>query len=150
MGDWLTAEFFHIVIAAFFVGTIVGLTGMGGGALMTPALIFLGVGDASTVVTADLTAAAIYKTGGAVTHAKKGKPNWTLAKWLIIGSVPFALAGPWIIHHIAGSGDELDTLLKKCIGFPLLSAAAPSPLRLLITLRGVRGGAPQAAPDPPI
>ena len=43
------------VIAAFFVGTIVGITGMGGGALMTPALIFLGVGDASAVVTADLT-----------------------------------------------------------------------------------------------
>ena len=57
MGDWLTAEFFQIIAAAFFVGIIVGLTGMGGGALMTPALIFLGVGDASTVVTADLTAA---------------------------------------------------------------------------------------------
>ena len=62
MGDWLTADFFSIIVAAFFVGTIVGLTGMGGGALMTPALIFLGVGGASTVVTADLTASAIYKT----------------------------------------------------------------------------------------
>ena len=65
-----------IVVAAFFVGVIVGLTGMGGGALMTPALIFLGVGGASTVVTADLTAAAIYKSGGAITHARKGQPNW--------------------------------------------------------------------------
>ena len=62
MGGWLTAEFFQIIAAAFFVGIIVGLTGMGGGALMTPALIFLGVGGASTVVTADLTAAAIYKS----------------------------------------------------------------------------------------
>src|SRR4051794_24161498 len=149
MGDWLTSEFFSIIVAAFCVGTIVGLTGMGGGALMTPALIFLGVGDASTVVTADLTAAALYKTGGAVTHAKKGKPNWTLAKWLILGSVPFALAGPWIIHHIAGSGDELDTLLKKCIGFALLFAAATYALRLLINLRRVRGGGPPAGPGPP-
>ncbi len=49
MGGWLTSEFFSIIVAAFFVGTIVGLTGMGGGALMTPALIFLGVGNASTV-----------------------------------------------------------------------------------------------------
>ncbi len=88
MGSWLTAEFFQIIAAAFFVGIIVGLTGMGGGALMTPALIFLGVGGASTVVTADLTAAAIYKSGGAITHAKAGQPNWTLAKWLILGSVP--------------------------------------------------------------
>jgi uncharacterized membrane protein YfcA len=69
MGDWLTADFFSIIVAAFCVGTVVGLTGMGGGALMTPALIFLGVGDASTVVTADLTASAVYKTGGAITHA---------------------------------------------------------------------------------
>ena len=75
MGDWLTADFFSIIVAAFFVGTIVGLTGMGGGALMTPALIFLGVGGASTVVTADLTAAAIYKSGGAITHAREGSPT---------------------------------------------------------------------------
>jgi uncharacterized membrane protein YfcA len=150
MGDWLTSDFFSIIAAAFVVGSIVGLTGMGGGALMTPALIFLGVGDASTVVTADLTAAAIYKTGGAITHAKEGKPNWVLARWLITGSVPFALAGPWIIHHVAGSADDLDTLLKKCIGFALLFAAATYALRLVINLRRVRGGGPVADPDPTI
>ena len=83
MGTWLTSDFFSIIVAAFFVGTIVGLTGMGGGALMTPALIFLGVGSAATVVTADLTAAAIYKSGGAITHAREGKPHLELAKWLI-------------------------------------------------------------------
>jgi uncharacterized protein len=150
MGDWLTGSFFSIIAAGFFVGTIVGLTGMGGGALMTPALIFLGVGDASTVVTADLTAAAIYKTGGAITHAREGAPNWTLARWLITGSVPFALAGPWIIHQLAGSADQLDTLLKECIGFALLFAAATYALRLYVNLRRVRGGAASADPDPTI
>jgi uncharacterized protein len=150
MGDWLNAEFFQIVVAAFFVGTIVGLTGMGGGALMTPALIFLGVGDASTVVTADLTAAAIYKTGGAVTHAREGKPNWTLAKWLIIGSVPFALAGPWLLHRAVGDTGDLDTVLKECIGFALLFAASTYALRLVINLRRVRRGGPDADPDPHI
>src|ERR1044071_9006208 len=64
MGDWLTTDFFSIICAAFCVGAVVGLTGMGGGALMTPALIFLGVGDASTVVTADLTASAVGALGG--------------------------------------------------------------------------------------
>src|ERR1700704_1267850 len=102
MGDWLTADFFSIIVAAFIVGTIVGLTGMGGGALMTPALIFLGVGGASTVVAADLTGAAIYQSGGAPPHPREGKPNWTLAKWLIIGSVPFALLGPFLLHHTVG------------------------------------------------
>src|ERR1700712_2960296 len=107
MGEWLTSDFFSIIAAAFFVGTIVGLTGMGGGALMTPALIFLGVGGASTVVTADLTAAAIYKSGGAITHAREGQPNWILAKWLIIGSVPFALAGPFPLHRFVGGSGKL-------------------------------------------
>jgi uncharacterized protein len=150
MGDWLTGSFFSIIAAAFFVGTIVGLTGMGGGALMTPALIFLGVGDASSVVTADLTAAAIYKTGGAITHAREGAPNWTLARWLITGSVPFALLGPYLIHHVAGSADQLDTLLKECIGFALLFAATTYAVRLYVNLRRVRGGAPAADPDPTI
>ena len=150
MGDWLTADFFSIIAAAFFVGIVVGLTGMGGGALMTPALIFLGVGGASSVVTADLTAAAIYKTGGAITHAREGQPNWTLAKWLIVGSVPFALAGPFLIHNVAGSAAELDILLKKCIGFALLFAAATYALRLWVNLRRTQGGAPPADPDPHI
>ncbi len=150
MGDWLTSDFFSIIAAAFVVGTIVGLTGMGGGALMTPALIFLGVGGASTVVTADLTAAAIYKTGGAITHAREGKPNWVLARWLILGSVPFALLGPWLLHHSVGDSGDLDTQLKKYIGFALLLAAATYALRLVINLRRVRGGGPEADPDPGI
>src|SRR6476646_3646607 len=151
MNDLLTTSFFSILAAGFFVGIVVGLTGMGGGALMTPALIFLGVGDAAAVVTADLTAAAIYKTGGAVTHAREGSPNFALAKWLILGSVPMALLGPWLIHAAAGSEpDSLDTLLKECIGFALLLAASTYALRLYINLRRVRGGAPAADPNPTI
>ncbi len=151
MTDLITATFFSILAAGFVVGVVVGLTGMGGGALMTPALIFLGVGDAATVVTADLTAAAVYKTGGAIVHSREGSPNFSLAKWLIIGSVPMALLGPWIIHQIAGEEpDSVDTLLKEAIGFALLLAAATYALRLYINLRRVRGGAANADPDPPI
>ena len=92
-----TLSALSILVAGFVVGIVVGLTGMGGGALMTPALIFLGVGDTATVVTADLTAAAVYKTGGAVVHAREGSPNLQLAKWLILGSVPIALLGPHVL-----------------------------------------------------
>ena len=149
MHDLITASFFSILAAGFFVGIVVGLTGMGGGALMTPALIFLGVGDASTVVTADLTAAAIYKSGGALMHQREGSPQLDLAKWLILGSVPMALLGPWLIHSIAGSEpDSLDTLLKECIGFALLLAAATYALRLYIHLRRVRGGNHSDDPNP--
>src|SRR3982751_6033001 len=62
-------------IAALLVGIVVGMTGMGGGALMTPALIFLGVGNVASIVTANLTAAAIYKSGGAAVHWRCGSPN---------------------------------------------------------------------------
>ena len=87
-------------VAAFLVGIAVGITGMGGGALMTPALIFLGVGDTSAVVTADLTAAAVSSSGGAAMHWRSGSPNLELARWLIVGSVPMAFIGPFVVNRL--------------------------------------------------
>ena len=140
MGDVLTTTFFAIIAAGFFVGIVVGLTGMGGGALMTPALIFLGVGEAATVVTADLTAAAVYKSGGAIVHQREGTPNLTLAKWLILGSVPIALLGPYLVRWSTDGPDQLDRVLKLCIGFALLFAALTYAFRLWINLRRIRAG----------
>src|SRR5437764_4705673 len=116
-------------IAALFVGIVVGITGMGGGALMTPALIFLGVGNVSSIVTADLTAAAIYKTGGAAVHWRCGSPNLRLAVLLICSSVPMAFLGPHLIRWIT-SGASIDTFLMGCIGIATLLAATTYALRL--------------------
>ncbi len=149
MPDLLTSEAFSIVVAAFFVGVVVGLTGMGGGALMTPALIFLGVGDASAVVTADLTAAAVYKSGGAVVHSRHGAPNFELAKWLILGSVPMAFAGPFLVKAFVDP-DQVETTLKLAIGFALLLAATTYAIRLYIQLRAVRRGTHAGDSDPVI
>ena len=149
MHDLISDAFFSILAAGFFVGVVVGLTGMGGGALMTPALIFLGVGDAATVVTADLTAAAIYKSGGAIVHKREGSPNMRLAMWLIIGSVPMALLGPHLVAWFTDP-EDLDSTLKLCIGFALLLAASTYALRLYINLRRVRGGAPPGDENPHI
>lgn len=151
MNDLITTTFFAVLAAGFLVGIVVGLTGMGGGALMTPALIFLGVGEAATVVTADLTAAAIYKSGGAIVHSREGSPDFKLAKWLIIGSVPMALLGPWLIFQAAGGEPEsLDQLLLICIGFALLFAASTYALRLYINLRRRTSGGKIANPNPKI
>ncbi len=146
---WFSAHGLEIktAIAAFIVGVVVGITGMGGGALMTPALIFLGVGDASTVVTADLTAAAVYKSGGAIVHWREGSPNLRLAGWLIVGSVPMAFLGPHLIGWIA-PGADLENTLKLCIGFALLFAAATYALRLYIQLRRVSDGTHPGEGDP--
>jgi len=149
MNDVLNNDFVPILAAAFFVGIVVGLTGMGGGALMTPALIFLGVGHTASIVTADLTAAAVYKTGGAIVHAREGSPNLTLAKWLIVGSVPMALAGPYLVHAVVDP-DDIDDVLKMAIGFALLLAASTYALRLYINLRRIRAGGDHGDPDPKI
>ena len=149
MIDFFTGDFFSILAAAFFVGIVVGLTGMGGGALMTPALIFLGVGHTSAVVTADLTAAAVYKTGGAMVHAKHGAPNFQLAKWLIIGSVPMAFLGPFLVKAFVDP-DDIDDALKLCIGFALLLAALTYALRLYIQLRSVQRGTHPGWEEPKI
>ncbi|TIC88394.1 sulfite exporter TauE/SafE family protein [Nocardioides sp. GY 10113] len=152
MNEMLTLTALAIVTAGFVVGIVVGLTGMGGGALMTPALIFLGVGggEAATVVTADLTAAAVYKTGGAAVHAKHGSPNFRLAGWLIAGSVPMAFLGPYMVKTLTDSPEDLDHVLKLAIGFALLFAAATYALRLYVGLRQVRRGGSTGDPDPRI
>ncbi|UFN46314.1 sulfite exporter TauE/SafE family protein [Nocardioides okcheonensis] len=139
MQDVVLTTFLAVVAAGFVVGVVVGLTGMGGGALMTPALIFLGVGDAATVVTADLTAAAVYKSGGAIVHKREGSPDLRLAGWLVVGSVPMALLGPHLISWLSPPGD-LDHVLKMCIGFALLFAALTYALRLWVNLARMRRG----------
>ena len=147
MGDWLNVAFFSILVAGFVVGIVVGMTGMGGGALMTPALVLLGVGDTATVITADLTAAAVYKTGGAIVHHREGSPNLHLAKWLILGSVPMALLGPYLVSWFTDS-DSLDKVLKMCLGFALLFAAATYAFRIYLNLRQRQQGQSFRTVDP--
>lgn len=150
MLEFLTAAFFSILAAGFIVGIVVGLTGMGGGALMTPALLFLGVGSPAVVVTADLTAAAVYKTGGAIVHKREGSPNMQLAKWLMIGSIPMALLGPHLVAWFTDDVDQLNHVLIICIGFALLLAAATYALRLYVNLLRVRSGNHVVDDDPAV
>jgi len=147
--DFLTSDFPAILAAGFFVGIVVGLTGMGGGALMTPALIFLGVGETAAVVTADLTAAAVYKTGGALVHKKHGQPNMQLAKWLILGSVPMAFIGPFLIRFLIDP-EDIESALKMAIGVALLLAATTYAVRLYLQLRAIRRGTIDGAGRDPV
>ena len=150
MADLITTTALSIVVAGFVVGVVVGLTGMGGGALMTPALLFLGVGSPAVVVTADLTAAAVYKTGGAIVHKREGSPNMQLAKWLMIGSIPMALLGPHLVAWFTDDVDQLNHVLIICIGFALLLAAATYALRLYVNLLRVRSGNHVVDDDPAV
>lgn len=135
------------VIAAFIVGIVVGITGMGGGALMTPALIFLGVGHVSSVITADLTASAASRGAGAFVHLRQGSPHLKIAMWLMVGSVPMAFLSPYLMTWLSPPGD-LDLMLKLSIGFALLMASSLYALRMYFQLRQAARGAAPVESDP--
>ena len=146
MSDLLTLSALSVLIVAFGVGIVVGLTGMGGGALMTPALIFLGVNPTAAVAN-DLVAASINKSVGATVHWRRGSPNLRLAGLLIIGSVPCAFAGGFIVKAVGDSAAQQD-FLTTMIGCALLFTAATYTLRMYLQLRYVTGGNVVAPEEP--
>jgi uncharacterized membrane protein YfcA len=138
MHDLFTVDALSVLVVAFGVGIVVGLTGMGGGALMTPALIFLGINPAAAVAN-DLVAASVNKSVGAAVHWRTGSPNLRLAGLLIAGSVPFAFAGGFIVKAI-GDDEAQTEFLTNAIGGALLLAAGSYALRMYLQLRLVTGG----------
>ena len=148
MGDLFTIDAMNLLLVSFGVGIVVGLTGMGGGALMTPALIFLGIPPAAAVSN-DLVAAAANKTVGAITHARSGSPNLRLAAWLVAGSVPTAFAGAFIIKAVGGT-EEQTQFVKTAIGAALMLTAVTYTLRMYLQLRSVTRGRTIGEEDPAI
>ncbi|HEV8174213.1 MAG TPA: sulfite exporter TauE/SafE family protein, partial [Actinoplanes sp.] len=82
-----------LALAGFGVGIIVGMTGMGGGALMTPILVLVFGIPPVAAVSSDLAASAVMKPFGGWVHARRGTVNWRLVGWLCAGSVPSAFLG---------------------------------------------------------
>jgi uncharacterized membrane protein YfcA len=89
--DWM------YTLSGFVVGAIVGLTGVGGGSLMTPLLVLLFGIHPATAVGTDLLYAAITKAGGTVVHARKGHVDWRITRLLASGSIPAALLTIWAL-----------------------------------------------------
>lgn len=122
-----------VTLAGLGVGFVVGLTGMGGGALMTPILVlFFGV-EPLTAVSSDLVASLIMKPFGASVHARRGTVNMELVRWLVIGSVPSAFAGVFVIQAIGG--DDVQNDIKIFLGAALLLAAVSMIIRTQIQRR---------------
>ncbi len=110
-------------VSGFVVGLIVGLTGVGGGSLMTPLLVLaFGVAPATAVGT-DLLYAAITKAGGSVAHARHGTVQWRVVVLLALGSVPAAIATTLVLQQIGTSSDMLRQLLTSTLGVALLLTA---------------------------
>jgi uncharacterized membrane protein YfcA len=123
----------NIACAALIVGFVIGLTGMGGGALMTPVLvIFFGI-NPTAAISSDVLASVVLKPIGGGVHARQGTVNWTLVRWLAIGSVPSAFAGAYVISRVTGAGAE-DTV-KHILGWVLLVAAAGMLVKTITQMR---------------
>jgi uncharacterized protein len=110
-----------VTLAGLLVGFVVGLTGMGGGALMTPILVlFFGINPLAAVSSDVVAAVAMKPVGGAV-HLRRGTVNLSLVRWLTIGSVPAAFAGVLVLRAIGAP--EVADRLKVLLGVVLLVAA---------------------------
>lgn len=114
--DWTLA------LGALVVGTVVGLTGMGGGALMTPMLVLLFNVNPLTAVSSDLVAAAVMKPVGSFVHLRHGTVRMDLVKWLCIGSIPAAFCGV-LIERALGSGQTVENFVEYSLGVALILAA---------------------------
>ncbi|SHG83772.1 hypothetical protein SAMN05443549_10787 [Flavobacterium fluvii] len=108
-----------LVIAGLVVGFIVGLTGVGGGSLMTPILLWFGISP-TTAVGTDLLYAAITKSGGVYVHNKKKNINWTITGWLSLGSIPAALLTLYILHVLNADTTALNNVIKFSLGWALV------------------------------
>jgi len=119
-----------LALGGLLVGIIVGLTGMGGGALMTPMLVFFFGADPLTAISSDLVASFVMKPAGALVHLRKKTVNLGLVRLLCLGSVPSAFFGAWLISQFRGD-TNLDATLKFLLGLALLVAAGGLVLRAL-------------------
>lgn len=115
----MSMDLVGLIIAGLVVGFIVGMTGVGGGSLMTPILLWFGI-PPSTAVGTDLLYAAITKSGGVYVHNKKKNINWTITGWLTLGSVPAALVTLWILHSLKTDLEVLNKIIKYSLGWALL------------------------------
>jgi uncharacterized membrane protein YfcA len=130
-------------LSGLLVGFVVGLTGVGGGSLMTPMLVlFFGVAPATAVGT-DLLYASLTKGAGVWVHARRGNVEWKLVGWLAAGSIPAAMAALVAMHFLGVDSHRVGGLITGSLGVALILTA----LAVLFRERLQRLGRHQAGTD---
>jgi uncharacterized protein len=125
----------YIVLGSAVVGLLVGITGAGGGALMTPMLILLFGVTPSAAISSDLVAAVVMRPFGAAVHLRKGTVNRRLVGWMVLGSVPMAFLGAYLLH-LMGAEKAAQEHIEVALGAALLLGAAAMVLRYGLDRRG--------------
>ncbi|MDD2741661.1 MAG: sulfite exporter TauE/SafE family protein [Rhodocyclaceae bacterium] len=110
-------------LSGFAVGAIVGLTGVGGGSLMTPLLVLVFGVPPATAVGTDLLYAALTKAGGTVAHGKKGHIDWKITGRLALGSIPAAAITLYALSQLPKGNNLIGELISHGLGFALVLTA---------------------------
>jgi uncharacterized protein len=114
----------RLAIAGLLIGVLVGMTGMGGGSLMTPILIFLFNFNPSVAIGTDILHGAVFKSFGAVRHRRLGTVRARLGGWMLLGSAPTSLVGVSVATILTDRyGDSVDSVQGKLLGATLIVGA---------------------------
>ncbi len=124
----------YIVLGSAIIGFLVGMTGAGGGALMTPMLILLFGVTPSKAISSDLVAAVVMRPFGAAVHLRKGTVNKRLVGYMVLGSVPMAFLGAYLLH-LMGNSKAAQENIEMVLGAALLVGASAMVLRYFLDLR---------------
>ena len=124
----------YIILGSAVVGFLVGMTGAGGGALMTPMLILLFGVTPSKAISSDLVAAVLMRPIGAGVHLRQRTVNLRLVRYMVIGSVPMAFLGAYVLS-LMGHAKSAQTNIEKALGAALLVGAGAMVLRYVLDRR---------------
>jgi uncharacterized protein len=124
----------YIVLGSAVIGFLVGMTGAGGGALMTPMLILLFGVQPGAAISSDLVAAVVMRPIGAAVHLRQRTVNLRLVGWMVLGSVPMAFLGAYLLH-LMGHAKSAQKNIELALGVALLVGAAAMVLRYVLDRR---------------
>jgi len=127
-------------LAGLMIGLLVGMTGMGGGSLMTPMLVLLFGFKPTVAIGTDILHGAIFKSFGAVRHRQLGTVNLPLTLWMLLGSAPLSLAGVGAATLLERAyGDGWESAAKKVLGAALLLCGLAFLVKAMLRARPVTG-----------
>jgi uncharacterized membrane protein YfcA len=124
----------YIILGSAIIGVLVGMTGAGGGALMTPMLILLFGVTPGTAISSDLVAAVVMRPFGALVHLRAKTVNLRLVRWMVLGSVPAAFLGAYLLR-LMGNTKAAENRILVALGIALLVGAAAMAVRFLLDRR---------------
>ncbi|MDP8911267.1 MAG: sulfite exporter TauE/SafE family protein [Actinomycetota bacterium] len=111
----------QLTLTGLLIGILVGLTGMGGGSLMTPILILVFGFNPTVAIGTDIAHGAAFKTVGAIRHRRLGNVQARLSGWMFLGSAPSSLAGVWLATWLEHRyGDSVESVSARVLGGALV------------------------------